>query len=306
MARAAALYRGRFAPSPSGALHFGSLVAAMASYVDARAAGGQWLVRIEDVDLPRARAGAADAILRALEQLGFEWDGDVWRQSERRAAYDEALHRLCDDGLAYPCSCTRREVAADPIGRIGERVYPGTCRNGLAGNRAARSRTAMRLRVPSIPIVFVDRLYGQQEQQLAEDVGDFIIRRSDGLFAYQLAVVVDDAAQRITDVVRGSDLLASTPRQIFLQRALGYPTPRYLHVPIAINARGAKLSKQTAAQPLPASPMPALQAAWRFLDQAAPVETPVSPGEFWSWATANWQPGRLPPVAMLPAPAAYN
>jgi len=298
-------YRGRFAPSPTGPLHFGSLVAAMASYADARAAHGEWLVRIEDVDTPRARPGAGDAILAALERLGFEWDGPVWRQSQREAAYVEALRALAAAGLAYPCACTRRERARDPIGRIGERIYPGTCRAGLDAQHRTRPRTAIRVRVPAAPIAFTDRLYGLQRQALGDDVGDFVVRRSDGLFAYQLAVVVDDAAQGITDVVRGADLLASTPRQIFLQRTLGVATPRYLHVPVAIDAHGAKLSKQTGARAL-ASALPALEAAWRFLQQAAPPQMPSSVREFWAFAHAHWQPARLPPVAMLPAPAAYN
>ena len=268
----------------------------MASYADARAAAGQWLVRIEDVDVPRARPGAADAILSALERLGFEWDAPVWRQSQRRAAYEEALAALRAAGLAYPCACTRRELAANPMGRIGERVYPGTCRDGLAWERATRRRTSMRVRGPAAPIAFADRLCGRQEQRLAEDVGDFIVRRSDGVFAYQLAVVVDDAAQRITDVVRGADLLASTPRQIHLQRALGLPTPRYLHVPVAIDARGAKLSKQRGAQALPAAPLPGLLAALGLglRQRAAPAAAFAEP------SAPAWGDREDQPAFMLP------
>ena len=299
-------YRGRFAPSPTGPLHFGSLVAALASHVDARAANGEWLVRIEDVDIPRARPGAADAILATLERLGFEWDGPVWRQSARAPAHAEALERLREGGLVYPCACTRAERAGDPVGPIGERIYPGVCRDGIPAARAALRRRALRVRVPASPIDFTDRLYGHRRQALEADVGDFTVRRSDGLCAYQLAVVVDDAAQAITDVVRGADLLASTPRQIFLQRALGLPTPRYLHVPVAIDVHGDKLSKQAGAQALAGAPVPALIAAWRFLEQAAPSETPGSVAEFWAWARTHWRPSRLPPVAMLPAPAAYT
>ena len=306
MAGKAPRYRGRFAPSPTGPLHFGSLIAAVASYADARAADGEWLVRIEDVDLPRARPGAGQAILAALERAGFEWDGPVWRQAERTAIYEAALNRLLARGFVYRCACTRRERARDPIGAIGERVYPGICRNGLVGDRAARADHAIRVRVPSDVVAFEDRLYGTQQQNLASDVGDFIVRRSDGLFAYQLAVVVDDAAQGITDIVRGADLLASTPRQIFLQRALGLSTPRYLHVPVAIDARGDKLSKQTGARELPASPLATLIDAWRFLEQPAPPERLASVAEFWTWAHSNWRPARLPPSTMLPAPAAYN
>jgi len=268
----------------------------MASYADARAAQGQWLVRIEDVDEPRARAGATDMILGALERLGFEWDGEVWHQSARRDAYEAALAQLGAQGLTYRCVCTRRELAAGAIGRIGERVYPGVCRDGIAGARVLRRHAAVRVRAPSTTIGFVDRHYGCQWQQLAQDVGDFVVRRSDGFFAYQLAVVVDDAAQGITGVVRGADLLASTPRQIFLQRALGLSTPRYLHVPIAVDAHGAKLSKATGASALPEAPLPALQAAWRFLDQPAAPDPAASVREFWSWAIANWRPARLPRV----------
>jgi glutamyl-Q tRNA(Asp) synthetase len=184
------------------------------------------------------------------------------------------------------------------LGPIGERVYPGTCRGGLAGVRALRRRAPLRVRVPSAPVEFVDRLHGANEQRLAEAIGDFVVRRSDGFFAYQLAVVVDDAAQQITDVVRGADLLASTPRQIFLQRALGLPTPRYMHVPVAVDASDAKLSKAAGAAALPAAALPALRAAWRFLGQTAPRDPPSSVREFWSWAIASWQPARLPPVTM--------
>jgi glutamyl-Q tRNA(Asp) synthetase len=300
-----ARYRGRFAPSPTGPLHFGSLIAALASYADARAAQGAWVVRIEDVDTPRARQGAGDRILTTLERLGFEWDGPVWRQSDRTKAYAEALGCLAARDLIYACVCTRRERAGDPVSPLGERIYPGVCRNGIAASTRDRRR-ALRVRVPAATIAFTDRLYGELAQALARDVGDFVVRRSDGLFAYQLAVVVDDAAQAITDVVRGADLLASTPRQIFLQHALGVPTPRYLHVPVAIDAHGRKLSKQAGARALAGAPLDALCAAWRFLEQPAPRETPGSVAEFWSWAHAHWRPSRLPPAAMLPAPAAYT
>lgn len=275
----------------------------MASYADARHAGGSWIVRIEDVDTPRARPGAVDAILAALERYGFEWDGAVWRQSQRTQAYEAALAQLVARDLAYPCACTRRELGALPIGPIGERVYPGTCRDGIAIG-ATRRRVAMRVRVQSLPVAFDDRLFGTISQRLAADVGDFVVRRSDGLFAYQLAVVVDDAAQAITDVVRGADLLASTPRQIFLQRALGIATPRYLHVPVAVDARGLKLSKQSLASALPASALAALQAAWRFLGQPSPPGDPSSVREFWSFAIDHWAADRVPAVAARAAPAA--
>ena len=251
--------------------------------------------------MPRARPRAADAILAKLEAYGFEWDEDVWRQSTRTRAYDAALAKLAGGDAVYACACTRRDLADQRVSAIGERLYPGTCRNGI-GNRDP-SHVALRLRVASTPVAFVDRVFGTQTQRLDVDVGDFVVRRSDALYAYQLAVVVDDAAQRITDVVRGADLLASTPRQIFLQRVLGLPTPRYLHVPVAVDADGRKLSKETQAAALPRAPLPALLAAWRFLGQdLAPAEI-GSAREFWSWAAAHW---RLAPIASTmarPAPA---
>jgi glutamyl-Q tRNA(Asp) synthetase len=298
-----ARYRGRFAPSPTGPLHFGSLVAAVASYCDARAAGGAWLLRLEDVDLPRRRPGAEAQILAALERYGFEWDGPVTRQSERVALYEAALAQLRAAGLVYACACTRRALDTAPIGASGERVYPGTCRDGLSPSRQGRRQLAFRVRVGDAALECRDRLQAPQRQDLARDVGDFVVKRADGLFAYQLAVVVDDAEQRITDVVRGADLLASTPRQVFLQSLLGFPTPSYLHVPVAINAAGEKLSKQTHAAPLPVAPVRALVAAWRFLDQLPPPDAPANAADFWSWAIASWRAARLPPVAMLPAAA---
>jgi glutamyl-Q tRNA(Asp) synthetase len=295
-----ALPCGRFAPSPTGPLHFGSLVAAVASYADARAAGGRWLVRIEDVDEPRSVAGAEDEILSELARHGFAWDGDIVRQSARTARYERALARLAHEGLAYECACTRRDLESAPLAH-GERVYPGTCRGGIAPERARRAQRSVRVRVPEEPVAFVDRLQGPQSQSLRDEVGDFVVRRADGLYAYQLAVVVDDAEQGVTSVVRGADLLASTPRQIFLQRALGVPTPDYLHVPVAIDRHGRKLSKQTHAAPLTGDPCAALLAAWRFLDQP-PVPAPVrDPAAFWGHAIAAWTPARLPPVPMLPA-----
>jgi len=257
---------GRFAPSPTGPLHFGSLVAAAASWLDARAAGGRWLVRIEDLDRPRVQPAAADEILRALEALGFEWDGEVVFQSTRQARYREALERL--HAHTFWCGCSRREIADSSLGLAvdGARIYPGTCRGGLAPGRPAR---ALRVRVPADEIRFVDRVQGPQAQVLSRDVGDFVLSRADGLIAYQLAVVVDDAAQGVTDVVRGADLLDSTARQIFLQRLLGVPTPRYLHVPVAVNAQGEKLSKQTGARAIdPRKPAEEIAAALRFLGQS--------------------------------------
>jgi glutamyl-Q tRNA(Asp) synthetase len=295
-------YRGRFAPSPTGPLHFGSLVAALASYSDALAAAGAWLVRMEDVDEPRSRAGAEDAILHTLAAYGFRWDEPVVKQSARTAAYDAALVRLQARGCVYPCTCTRRTLATAPLGPAGERIYPGTCRAAAAPARRSGQRAAQRVRVGDAVVEFVDLLQGHQRQELARDVGDFVVRRADGLHAYQLAVVVDDADARITTIVRGADLLVSTPRQIFLQRLLDAPTPAYLHVPVAINAAGEKLSKQTRAPALPAEPLPVLLRAWRFLDQAPPEAPPRSVAEFWSHAARAWSRARLPPAPMLPAP----
>ncbi len=294
--------RGRFAPTPTGPLHFGSLIAALASYCDARAHGGEWLLRIEDVDAPRNRPGAEDSILRTLTRYGFAWDGPVTRQTSRIARYQRALGKLIDRRLAYACACTRRELESLPAGAGGERVYQGTCRLGVPPDRAARRQRAWRFVVDDAIIEYDDRLQGRQRQDLARDVGDFVIRRADGLFAYQLAVVVDDADQQITDVVRGADLMSSTPRQIRLQQALSVATPTYLHVPVVINAAGEKLSKQTRARALPDEPLPALGAAWRFLEQPAPRETPRDVADFWRHALQSWMPARLPPVAMRPAP----
>jgi glutamyl-Q tRNA(Asp) synthetase len=297
------VYRGRFAPSPTGPLHFGSLVAALASHADARAQRGSWLLRIEDVDLPRAQPDGERDIVATLARYGFAWDAPILRQSERTASYASALHRLTERGLAYPCACSRKDLQSAPVGAGGEHVYPGTCRHGIPPSRAARSERAWRVRVGEANVGFDDRLQGALAQDLARDVGDFVIKRADGLFAYQLAVVVDDALQSITDIVRGADLLASTPRQIHLQRLLGLPQPSYLHVPVALNGAGEKLSKQTHAAALPVDPLPTLVAAWTFLDQPSPVSTPRTVAEFWDFASRAWTPRRLPPVPMLPAPA---
>jgi glutamyl-Q tRNA(Asp) synthetase len=244
-------YRGRFAPSPTGLLHAGSLVAALVSWLDARAHGGAWLVRIEDVDAPRCVAGAGEGILAQLEACGLHPDEPVWWQHAHGQAYAEALQRLRAAGQAYDCGCTRADVdaalaaAGRPHQRFDERIYPGTCRAGLRG----RVPRAVRLRVDG-RIDWVDRRLGPQSQDLAAEVGDFVLQRADGLWAYQLAVVVDDAAQGITDVVRGEDLADNTARQIALQRALGLPTPRYLHTPLVLAVDGHKLSKQNGAAPL--------------------------------------------------------
>ncbi|MDX9952048.1 MAG: tRNA glutamyl-Q(34) synthetase GluQRS, partial [Methylophilaceae bacterium] len=238
------MYRGRFAPSPTGPLHFGSLVAALASYLEARQQQGEWLLRMEDLDTPRNMPGAADAILRSLEAFGFEWDGPVVYQSERHDLYAAALARLQEDGLVYPCGCTRKEIADSAIHGIEGAIYPGTCRSGLPPGKTAR---AWRIRAENRTIGFDDAIQGHVAQNLARDIGDFVLKRADGFYAYQLAVVVDDADQGITHVVRGADLLDSTPRQIYLQQVLGLPAMHYAHIPVVLNAQGEKLSKQTQA-----------------------------------------------------------
>jgi glutamyl-Q tRNA(Asp) synthetase len=277
------MYVGRFAPSPTGPLHFGSLVAALASWLDARAAAGRWLVRIEDLDSPRAQPGAAEDMLRTLARLGLTWDGEVLYQSKRSTRYAAALHAL--DGYTYWCACSRREVADSSLGLAadGAQIYPGTCASGIA---PGKTRRALRVKAAG-SVAFEDRVQGCITQQLERDVGDFVLHRADGQFAYQLAVVIDDAEQGVTDVVRGADLLDSTPRQIYLQRLLGYPTPRYLHVPAAVNAAGEKLSKQTGAEPIDASGRSEiLRRALRFLGQS---ETEDLAG-----AVRNWNPALIP------------
>ncbi len=278
-------YVGRFAPSPTGPLHAGSLVAALASWLDARAAGGRWLVRIEDADTERCQPGMGEHILRQLAGCGLLPDeAPVW-QTARVDRYQAALDRLTGAGLAYPCGCTRREIdaalAAQGIGhdRHGERVYPGTCRHGLNG-KAARAWRFATWRMPAPTIDWVDRRLGAQHQDVRAEVGDFVLRRADGPWAYQLAVVVDDAGQGITDVVRGADLTDNTPRQILLQRALGLPTPRYLHTPLVLGAQGEKLSKQNGAAAIdtgtPAAARAALDAAAQALGlPAAPLQDGV-------------------------------
>jgi glutamyl-Q tRNA(Asp) synthetase len=277
-------YVGRFAPSPTGPLHFGSLVAALASYLEAKSAGGKWLLRMEDLDRPREQPGAADAILRALDRLGLAWDGPVQYQSARLERYRAVLEDLARRGFAYPCGCTRREIEDSALALDGARVYPGTCRHGLAPGKAAR---ATRARTHRAPIGFEDRFQGRVEQDVEREVGDFVLLRADGVAAYQLAVVVDDWDQGVTDVVRGADLLDSTARQIHLQRLLGAPTPRYAHVPVALNAAGEKLSKQTGARPLDlADPRAELARARRFLGQDA----------------EGWDAARVPRVRTISSP----
>lgn len=278
-------YRGRFAPSPTGLLHAGSLVAALGSWLDARAHGGRWIVRIEDIDPPREVPGASQAILASLSAFGLESDEAVVFQSERKELYQAALQRLLDQGAAYGCACSRREIElAGAEKGLPPGVYPGTCRAGT-GARPAR---AIRVRVPPASLDFVDRAQGRWVQDLEREVGDFVIRRADGLWAYQLAVVVDDQAQGITHVVRGADLLDNTPRQIHLQRLLGAPTPSYLHLPLLTNERGEKLSKQTQAAPLDLDRrLQELERAWEHL--GFPPLGADSPRRFLQLATELWR-----------------
>lgn len=293
-------YVGRFAPSPTGPLHFGSLLAAVASYLDARRAGGRWLVRIEDIDPPREQAGATAEIMAALEAYGFEWDGPVLYQSESVEAHHEAVDVLRAAGLIYRCGCSRRDLASAPRGSLGI-IYPGTCRNGSTAEEAA-----LRVRTDEQPVEFVDRLQGRQTMRLESESGDFVVLRRDGLIAYQLAVVVDDQLTGVTDVVRGIDLMDSTPRQIWLQRCLGHRSPRYAHIPVAVHADGSKLSKLTGAAPLPAGDAVAgcLVDALDALRQAPPDDLRrASVRDIWDWAEAHWQIGRLREITRIPQAA---
>jgi glutamyl-Q tRNA(Asp) synthetase len=287
-------YIGRFAPSPTGPLHFGSLVAAVASYCDAKVNDGQWLVRMEDLDKPREVKGAAADILRTLEAYGFVWDDEVVYQSQRAEYYENALNSLKDIGLVYPCTCSRKEIADSATASgIEGAIYPKTCLNhGLKPNTSK----AYRVLTVDKNIAFFDEIQGEVSQNLAHDIGDFVLKRADGLFAYQLALVVDDALQSITQIVRGADLLDSTPRQIYLQQLLGFVTPHYAHVPVASNAAGEKLSKQTLATPISTGiPRHALFDALSFLGQQPPTEIKnATLNELWHWAITNWNLAKVP------------
>lgn len=281
-------YTGRFAPSPTGPLHFGSLVAAVASYCDAKAHQGKWLLRIEDIDTPRVQAGASDSIINTLAAFGFEWDGEMMFQSQRHQAYIEAFTRLNNQHLIYPCTCTRKEIAdsSSTMGIEGV-VYPKTCLNHPI---KANTTPAWRIKTKDKAIHFIDAIQGNIVQNLQSDIGDFVLKRADGIFTYQLAVVVDDAAQGITHVVRGSDLLNSTTRQIFLQQLLGFDTPHYVHLPVVKNEQGEKLSKQTLASALSLTNIQQqLFDAFCFLGLAPPITIKnATPKEMWRWAIAHW------------------
>ena len=288
-------YCGRFAPSPTGPLHAGSLVAALASWLDARAHGGRWLVRIEDVDRPRCVAGMEQVILGQLAACGLRADGgEPLRQSSRGAAYQAAMDRLTRVGLTYPCGCTRREIedAMLSLGllheRFEERIYPGTCRAGLRGRPVRSTRVLTEGAGVESTIAWHDRRLGAQQQNLAREVGDFVLRRADGVWAYQLAVVVDDADQGVSDVVRGEDLADNTPRQIHLQRLLGLPELRYLHTPLMLGADGHKLSKQNGALALDTrDPLRLLRAAALVLE--LPAIEAATLGDWLAAATEAWR-----------------
>lgn len=291
---------GRFAPSPTGSLHFGSLVAAVASYLDVKSAinqsqnptENQWLVRIEDLDKPREIKGAADNILHTLEAFGFAWDGAIMYQSQRTEVYEAALDRLKEQ--IYSCTCSRREIADSAIEGIDGLIYPGTCKTKSSINKPQQH--AIRLKVTDKNIHFHDVIQGNMHQNLARDIGDFVLKRADDLFAYQLAVVVDDAAQGVSHIVRGADLLDSTPRQIYLQQLLDFRQPSYAHLPIAVNARGEKLSKQTLARPIDTKKAPQLLvSALQFLGQSPPAFLAnASTQDIFTWGKLHWNIKRIP------------
>jgi glutamyl-Q tRNA(Asp) synthetase len=286
-------YRGRFAPTPSGPLHFGSMVAAIGSWCDAHAHGGSWQLRIDDLDPPRVLPGAIDSILRCLDAFALEWDGEVVYQSRRDAAYHAALHRLRNAKRVFACGCSRKEILEATGDLADASVYPGICRNGLSPGRAAR---AQRLRVEDVAIGFDDLLQGRIEQRLAANVGDFVLYRADRVYSYHLACVIDDAEQGVTCVVRGADLIDSTPRQIHLQRLLSLPTPQYLHLPVALDQAGQKLSKQTLAHPvLAANASAIIYSVLDYLGQRPPHDLKqAAPAHALRWASSNWSRNRLP------------
>lgn len=297
-----ATYRGRFAPTPSGPLHFGSVVAALGSWLDARAHGGEWHLRIDDLDPPRVVEGAAASIVATLEGLGLAWDGPIVAQRHRTDACAEALERLATRAHLYRCVCSRREIAAAGLTGIEGPRYPGTCRERTDVPPAT---SAWRIDVRGTLVAFDDLLQGSVSQDLEAAIGDFVLRRSDGVHTYHLACVVDDAAARFTHVVRGADLLDSTPRQIFLQRLLALPTPAYLHLPVAVDADGAKLSKQTLAAPVSSDrPSATLARALTFLGHAPPADLIAAPpASLLEWATGHWDRARIPRVRTAPLPA---
>lgn len=293
------MYIGRFAPSPTGLLHIGSLLTALASYADARANGGRWLVRMEDLDPPREMAGAADHILRTLAAFGFEWDGEVAYQSRRYHLYEAALGRLKDADLVYPCYCSRKDwQAAAAVGADGF-VYNGRCRKAADRPDGQGKTPAWRIITPEADIGFSDGIVGCYTQNLRRDIGDFVLLRADGFWAYQLAVVADDAEQGITHVVRGQDLLVSTPRQIYLQQCLGFPTPHYAHLPLLVNQSGQKWSKQTLAPALDPARAEALLRQVMACLKLPPAPEVDKPQDLLAWAVQHWQPAAIPQQSMF-------
>ena len=288
------MYIGRFAPSPTGLLHIGSLLTALASYADARANGGKWLVRMEDLDPPREMAGAAAHILHTLEAFGFEWDGEVAYQSQRDELYQEALGRLKNEGLVYPCYCSRKDWQAVATAGADGFVYNGRCRVPAQRPEANGKTPTWRIAVADRTIGFQDEIVGYYAQNLARDIGDFVLLRADGFWAYQLAVVADDAEQGITHIVRGQDLLVSTPRQIYLQQCLGANTPHYAHLPLLVNSQGQKWSKQTLAPALDLNRREALlRQVMRYLNLPYAPEVD-RPEELLAWAVLHWDIRAIP------------
>jgi len=293
MSSAFSRYIGRYAPSPTGPLHFGSLVAAVASYLDARSQKGKWLLRMEDLDKPREMPGAADDILRTLDAYGFEWDGKVMYQSQRHDAYQAVLDKLISEDLVYPCNCSRREIADIAHAGIEGPVYPGLCRQKPIRNRQAM---AWRIKNDVAHLIFKDQIQGMFDHHMHDEIGDFVLKRADGQYAYQLAVVVDDAEQNITHVVRGADLLNSTSRQILLQYYLNYKSPVYAHIPLVVSSNGQKLSKQNQAPPLnPKLRSSQLIQAFQFLGLNTHLySSDEKLSELWHRAMHDWSLSQLP------------
>ncbi|MEJ2142358.1 MAG: tRNA glutamyl-Q(34) synthetase GluQRS [Gammaproteobacteria bacterium] len=285
-------YLGRFAPSPTGPLHFGSLIAAVGSYLQAKHQQGQWQLRIEDIDPPREVEGASESIIHMLDKYGFEWDGEIIYQHQRRELYQDYLEQLITEEWVFPCTCSRKEIVQHQK-QTNRLIYPGTCRNK---KQAGQHQYAQRVKAHQGEVNFSDAIQGHQRFSLESDIGDFVVKRADGLYSYQLSVAIDDAITGVTEVVRGTDLLDSTPRQIHLQHLLGLSTPRYAHLPVATNHQGQKLSKQTFAKPL--SDKNVTETLWKVLNvlgQNPEEDLKTSPlKEFWDWAIANWDSQNIP------------
>ena len=280
-------YIGRFAPSPTGELHFGSLVAAVASYADAKHHNGSWLLRIDDIDQPRKADGSSELIIGALSAFGFKWDGPIRWQSRREGSYRKAIASLRERSLAYPCRCSRRKIEETAQPGLEGMIYPGTCRQW---DGKGASQVSIRMLTQPTQTSVPDRILGRISHNLEEDIGDFVIFRADGVTAYQLAVVVDDYLDNITHIVRGADLTLSTPRQVYLQRQFDYPTPEYAHIPLVRDHKGEKVSKSDGANPIDtAQPLSALKAAWQFLKQRPLTEPIGNVDDFWNAAAKAWR-----------------